>query len=57
MPPDLGDPPSGCRFHPRCPHCMPSDEALYGRQLTEKPLLKQVAPEHFVACHLVEGAP
>jgi peptide/nickel transport system ATP-binding protein len=57
MPPDLGDPPSGCRFHPRCPHCMPSDEALYARQLTEKPLLKQVAPEHFVACHLVEGAP
>jgi peptide/nickel transport system ATP-binding protein len=57
MPPDLGDPPSGCRFHPRCPHCMPSDETLYGRQLTEKPLLKQVAPEHFVACHLVEGAP
>ena len=57
MPPDLGDPPSGCRFHPRCPHCVPSDEALYARQLTEKPLLKQVAPEHFVACHLVKGAP
>jgi peptide/nickel transport system ATP-binding protein len=57
MPPDLGDPPSGCRFHPRCPHCMPSDEALYARQLTEKPLLKLVAPEHSVSCHLVEGAP
>jgi peptide/nickel transport system ATP-binding protein len=21
-PPDLGDPPPGCRFHPRCPHAM-----------------------------------
>jgi peptide/nickel transport system ATP-binding protein len=54
MPPDLGDPPSGCRFHPRCPHCIPSDGALYARQLAEKPVLKQVAPGHFVACHLVE---
>ena len=57
MPPDLGDPPSGCRFHPRCPHCIPSDGALYARQLAEKPVLKQVAPGHFVACHLVERAP
>ncbi len=57
MPPDLGDPPSGCRFHPRCPHCIPSDGALYTRQLAEKPVLKQVAPGHFVACHLVEGPP
>ena len=56
MPPDLGDPPSGCRFHPRCPHCIPSDGALYARQLAEKPVLKQVAPGHFVACHLVERA-
>ena len=22
-PPDLADPPAGCRFHPRCPHCQP----------------------------------
>jgi len=54
MPPDLGDPPSGCRFHPRCPHCIPSGGALYSRQLAEKPVLKQVAPGHSVACHLVE---
>ena len=56
MPPDLSDPPSGCRFHPRCPHCIPSNAALYTRQLGEKPALKQVAPNHFVACHLVEGS-
>ncbi len=55
MPPDLGDPPSGCRFHPRCPHCIPSGDALYKRQLAERPLLKQVSAGHFVACHLVEA--
>jgi peptide/nickel transport system ATP-binding protein len=38
-------PPSGCHFHPRCPHAMP-------RCTSEKPLLKQIAPEHFSACHL-----
>jgi peptide/nickel transport system ATP-binding protein len=54
MPPDLGDPPGGCRFHPRCPHCLPSDAALYARQISERPVLRQVAPEHQVACHLVE---
>jgi peptide/nickel transport system ATP-binding protein len=53
-PPDLSDPPSGCRFHPRCPHCQPADAALYGRQTTERPVLKPVAPDHYVACHLVE---
>jgi peptide/nickel transport system ATP-binding protein len=53
-PPDLSAPPSGCRFHPRCPHCRPEDERLYLRQTTERPLLKPVAPAHLVACHLVE---
>ncbi|RXZ33114.1 ABC transporter ATP-binding protein [Oxalobacteraceae bacterium CAVE-383] len=38
-------PPSGCHFHPRCPHAMP-------RCVTEKPLLKQIAPGRFSACHL-----
>ena len=52
-PPDLADPPSGCRFHPRCPHCRP-DAELYARQVAERPLLKPVAPGHDVACHLVE---
>jgi peptide/nickel transport system ATP-binding protein len=53
-PPDLADPPAGCRFHPRCPHCVPEQAALYGRQTTERPLLREVGPEHLVACHLVE---
>jgi len=52
-PPDLGDPPSGCRFHPRCPHCVVGDAALYLRQTTERPQLREIAPEHTVACHLV----
>jgi peptide/nickel transport system ATP-binding protein len=53
-PPDLRDLPQGCRFHPRCPHCLPERPALYARQTTERPLLRDIAPEHRVACHLVE---
>jgi peptide/nickel transport system ATP-binding protein len=54
-PPDLADPPSGCRFHPRCPLCLP-DGPAYRRQTTERPKLRLVGTEHFAACHLVEGA-
>ena len=54
-PPDLADPPAGCRFHPRCPHCRPEDAVLYVRQTTERPLLREIEPGHRVACHLVEG--
>ena len=53
-PPDLRNPPAGCRFHPRCPHCSPDDAALYLRQTAERPLLREVAAGHEVACHLVE---
>jgi peptide/nickel transport system ATP-binding protein len=53
-PPDLADPPEGCRFHPRCPLCIP-DGPAYRRQTTERPRLRQVGPKHFAACHLVEG--
>jgi peptide/nickel transport system ATP-binding protein len=52
-PPDLADPPSGCRFHPRCPHCLPDDAALFIRQTTERPELRVLSPGHSVACHLV----
>ena len=38
-------PPTGCHFHPRCPHAMPRCSA-------EKPALKEIAPQHFSACHL-----
>jgi peptide/nickel transport system ATP-binding protein len=53
-PPDLADPPAGCRFHPRCPLCDPAGPA-YRRQTTERPLLRDVEPGHQVACHLAGG--
>jgi peptide/nickel transport system ATP-binding protein len=53
-PPDLARPPAGCRFHPRCPHCL-VEGPLHLRQTTVKPELREVAPGHFVACHLVEA--
>ncbi len=43
--PSLLDPPSGCRFHTRCPHALP-------RCRVEVPLLRQTGPGHFTACHL-----
>ncbi|MEX0854003.1 MAG: ABC transporter ATP-binding protein [Bauldia sp.] len=42
-PPNLSDPPSGCRFHPRCPIAM--DICRH-----ENPALTTLAPEHRVAC-------
>ena len=54
-PPDLRQPPRGCRFHPRCPHCTPEQPDLYVRQTTEPPLLREIEPGHEVACHLVAG--
>lgn len=46
--PDAIDPPSGCRFHPRCPiarmdHCS-----------VEEPQLRSLRPGHWVACHYAE---
>ena len=38
-------PPTGCAFHPRCPHAMP-------RCAQERPLLRTLAPGHVSACHL-----
>jgi peptide/nickel transport system ATP-binding protein len=53
-PPDLRNPPSGCRFHPRCPHCTRDTPDLYARQTGERPILREIATGHQVACHLVE---
>ena len=39
------NPPSGCHFHPRCPHAMP-------RCAIEAPVLREIAPGHRSACHL-----
>ena len=55
-PPDMSDPPPGCRFNPRCPHCLPGEPALFLRQTTERPRLREVEEEHEVACHLVAEA-
>ena len=38
-------PPPGCRFHTRCPY-------VFDRCRTESPELREVMPEHHVACHL-----
>ena len=46
--PNLVHPPSGCRFHPRCPHVM-------GRCRTELPELIAVNKDHKVACHLYKA--
>jgi peptide/nickel transport system ATP-binding protein len=50
-PPDLSAPPSGCRFHPRCPYCTGDDPALHARQIGERPALRVIARDHRVACH------
>ncbi|MES1247855.1 MAG: ABC transporter ATP-binding protein [Actinomycetota bacterium] len=50
-PPDLVAPPSGCRFHPRCP-LHTAEEPERRRQEEERPLLRELAPGHLVACHL-----
>jgi len=46
--PDLVNPPSGCRFHPRCDYAMDICKE-------EKPKTIQVEADHTVACFLYEG--
>ena len=43
------NPPSGCRFHTRCPYA-------FERCRVDEPLMQEVRLGHFVACHLRDGA-
>lgn len=43
--PSPADPPSGCKFHTRCPHRMEICPQVV-------PVLTEVEPGHFCACHL-----
>jgi peptide/nickel transport system ATP-binding protein len=45
-PPALDHPPTGCRFHPRCPLVMPQCSSI-------DPEIISVGPSHRVACHAV----
>jgi oligopeptide transport system ATP-binding protein len=43
------DPPSGCPFHPRCP-------IAEARCKAEVPVLREIVPGHWAACHLAGGS-
>ena len=45
--PSAINPPSGCRFHPRCPIARPNCAV-------EVPLLRELRPQHSIACHYAE---
>lgn len=47
-PPDLLNPPHGCRFWPRCPFVMPEC-------LMEEPSLYETGENHLVRCYLYKG--
>ena len=42
------NPPSGCRFHTRCPHAT-------DRCRQKQPVLKEQSPGHYAACHLLDN--
>ena len=43
--PSPANPPSGCKFHPRCRYAQPICSQ-------EHPDLVEMKPDHYVACHL-----
>jgi peptide/nickel transport system ATP-binding protein len=47
QPPDLRNPPSGCRFHPRCPF-------VFDKCYKEEPELIKVGRDHYASCWLLE---
>jgi peptide/nickel transport system ATP-binding protein len=48
-PPNLANPPEGCRFHPRCKRAAPVCK-------TETPPMKNLGEGRRIACHLIQGA-
>ena len=44
---NMMDPPAGCKFHPRCAHAMDVCRR-------EVPRLREIAPGHMAACHLLD---
>jgi peptide/nickel transport system ATP-binding protein len=50
LPPSALERPSGCSFHPRCPHVMP-------RCAVDDPVLLEARPDRWVACHLYDAQP
>ncbi|MGI9332970.1 MAG: ABC transporter ATP-binding protein [Gammaproteobacteria bacterium] len=42
--PSPANPPSGCYFHPRCPHAVERCRA-------QAPAMEEVSPRHYVSCH------
>ncbi len=50
VPPNLINPPAGCRFHPRCPFAQE-------RCVAEEPSLVEISPGHRCACHFFPDAP
>jgi oligopeptide transport system ATP-binding protein len=53
--PSPANPPSGCRFHPRCP--LTAELGQLARCAADDPPLREIAPGHWVACHFAEESP
>jgi peptide/nickel transport system ATP-binding protein len=49
-PPNLLNPPTGCRFHPRCPHVRDICKVI-------APIIQETHKGHRVACHMVNKHP